>query len=366
MGGVLRSAAGLLAVAMLFAGCSTGEFKQPISEFSKATAAAATSFESYANSLDKTARDQNLEDVSQGRATVRVVNCDRGQPCEVSVLRGQAALALSPALLSNTRKLVASVVVYAKNLEAIASGDDVAAIKTAGDAIPGAIANAAKAADALNAQLGHRTNLSAETGIFTPIADIIVIGLTKYAEMKKLEALRNSTAVMENVFPRIVDTLAEAANTDFKIKLNALYVQRTEAGRNTQRAVQKNRQEIEAHETESRNKFPRANPDTHEKARDELDEAFKPKRIALQKGIKDALDALDSANVAYNTAVTAKPASVFTKLGETHTALVKALQMPEPDFRRVFALLQQLADTASALAKDTKAIDEALHPKTKA
>jgi hypothetical protein len=369
---VLRSVPSLLAAGVLLTACSTADFKKPITDFSAATTAASTGFEGYANSLDKTAYEQNVDDVVHGRARIEDVPCRVGSKCDIRVIRSLGVLPLRPQLLQNTRKLMAGVVTYAKNLEGIASSDDVAAIKTAGDAIPGAIANAARAADALNAQMGHRTNLSAEVGVFTPVANIIIVGLTKYAEIEKLKALREATSTMETVFPQITVLLSEIANSDITIKRTMLFAKRTRAVSEVGAAIQADTKETQKNEQEKQKERARRRLDDEAKEKEAQEafeakqEAFKAKKVALLKAKKDALEALDTTNEAYNTAVAAKPSGIFAKLRETHTALANALLMPDPDFRTVFALIQQLADMAATLAKEAKAIDEALHPKPKA
>lgn len=323
----MRRAILVFAIALL-SGCTAASFKQPIAEFSKATADASTSFESYADALDKLNYDENISAIAAGKKSVEPDGCEAGdKKCVLLVVGDRTKKPIKSQLLPNIRKLMAAINLYAKSLEAIALADDVAQLKTASEAIPANLIELAKATDALNAQLGHKTNLSTQaTAFITPIADIVTTGLIKYADYEKLKALRDATGQMDQIFPQAMRVFSVIASSNIAIDRSTLYGKYVHA-RNTYKEA--------------------------------------AKKGDVEK-TKSALDAYQDAAEAYNVALKAHPESVFTKLGKAHAALVNAVYMPDPDFKTVFALLQQIGETAASLAKDAKALDQALHPKEQA
>jgi hypothetical protein len=260
---------------------------------------------------------------------------------------------------------MAAIAAYAKNLEAIASPDDVAQIKTAADAIPTNLIAVAKAADALNAQSGQSTNLTAQiTALATPAGDIISIALTKYADYEKMRALRDATENMEIIFPQAMRVFSEVAFTNITNVRTNLF---TKLGRAKDAYVDavgtKTEKLPDANEKlADERKKPHETPEQKSELR-KAEADFKKLEVALIKDVKDTLTDYENAAEAYNVALNTKPESVFTKLGEAHTALVKTLRMPNPDFQTVFALIQQIGATATSVANDAKALDKALNPK---
>jgi hypothetical protein len=367
----LRFGALGVALAVLNA-CSTSDFKQPIADFSTATTAASKSFGEYADALDKLKQDQNFEEAASGKKRVVPSGCQdaKAKKCELTLSSGGIVEPFKSQLLPNTRKLMAAIAAYAKTLEAIASPDDVAQIKTAADAIPTNLIAVAKAADALNTQTGQGTNLTAQiTALATPAGDIFSIALTKYADYEKMKALRDAAENMEIIFPQATRIFSEVAFVNITIvraNLSTKLGRANDAFTDALSAKTKQLDEADKKLTEERDKPRSTDKKEAEKQQADLQNAeanFRKLKIGLIKDTKDALADYESAAEAYNVALTTKPESVFIKLGEAHTALVETLRMPNPDFQTVFALIQQIGATATSIANDAKALEKALNPK---
>jgi hypothetical protein len=306
-----------LLIPFAFAGCSTADFKQPVSAFSDATKVAAASFDDYANSIDQIALEQNISDVVAGNAKLKIPDCKRqSKQCRLFMTINNGTKPIKAALLPNIRKIMVGLVTYASDLDAIATSDTAGEIKNASDAAQANLVSLAKGIDSLNTQLGKKTTVETEVSAFgAPIGDILTLTLTKYAEEVKLEALREATARMDSVFPDITKAFVQVALSDNDIKTTRLF-------------------------------------DKFVKARADYDDS----------PTNETLEALQTAADAYNVALTAKPGEVFTKLSDAHAALTMALRAPKIDFATVFALIQQVSGAATKLAADAKALDKALHP----
>jgi hypothetical protein len=243
---------------------------------------------------------------------------------------------------------MAAISTYADNLNDIAKADDVAALTAAADAVSPSIIALAKAADTVNAQRGQKTNLTERaTTLATPAGEIFSIALTKYADYRKLEALKDAAHRMQAIFPDAMKSFARVAGGYNKIVRINLFAKLV-----TARTVY-----FEA--VNDRNKatqYAKNKPPQNHKEEIEHNEAL----ANLAKNIKEAAAAYGDAADAYNKAITAKPYSVYTQLGNAHTALVKALDDPNPDFTTVFTQIQQVAETAAKLAADAQALDTAL------
>src|SRR5215831_316787 len=185
---------------VLLPACSTTDFAKPIGDFATATNDASTAFSGYADTLEKLKQQKNLSDVADTPSLLQPVGCDltaRPSRCELQI----AGQPLKPKFLVHTRQIMAAIVTYSKNLQAIATADDVAKLKTASDAIPADVNGLAKAVDAFSKQVGRSTNLAGQVAaISSPAGEIITIALTKIAEYEKLQALRGATERMNTIF----------------------------------------------------------------------------------------------------------------------------------------------------------------------
>src|SRR5262249_43401373 len=150
--------------------------------------------------LEKLKEEKNISDVADEPSRLRTDGCNlagTSPKCQLLVL-GQP---LKPKFLVHTRQVMAAIVTYSTNLKEIAGADDIAKLKAASDAIPADINGLAKAVDAFSKQVGRPTNLATQVAaISSPAGEILTIALTKYAEAKKLEALRGATERMDALF----------------------------------------------------------------------------------------------------------------------------------------------------------------------
>jgi hypothetical protein len=333
----------------LLAACSTTDFTKPINDFGTATGNASTTFSGYADALEKLNQDQNVSDVVDDPDLLKVVGCKLSGPakCELTV-RGDA---LQPKFLVNTRKVMAAIVSYSTNLQAIANADDIGKLKSASDAIPADINGLAKAADGLSTQLGHPSSIAGQVAAFTtPAGQIISIALTQYAEYEKLQALRDATTRMDGVFTEAMALMSAVAIVNQNITNRALF-------RKYEKARAAYAVALGAVRAKQKTK-----PASGASAQDV--DAYNQQIAALQSALSDALQSYDAAAQAFDAGLTAKPQDAFTKLAQAHTALVDALTMPSPDFQTVFQKIQEFVDIATTLVSDAKKIDDALHPKT--
>jgi len=335
---------------VLLPACSTTDFAKPIGDFATATNDASTAFSGYADTLEKLKQQKNLSDVADTPSLLQPVGCDltaRPSRCELQI----AGQPLKPKFLVHTRQIMAAIVTYSKNLQAIATADDVAKLKTASDAIPADVNGLAKAVDAFSKQVGRSTNLAGQVAaISSPAGEIITIALTKIAEYEKLQALRGATERMNTIFADSMALMSFVAVSNQGIANRAL-------SRNFETAKEAYAAAVGPVVAKLKEKpKPGASPE------EQL--AFKKQIEPLQNNLRAALEKYEAAAEAFNAGLTAKPEAVFTKLADLHANLVDALEMPNPDFQTVFKKLQDFAATAATLATDVKKIDDALHPKT--
>lgn len=329
----------------LLAACSASDFSKPIDNLASATTDASKSFTGYADSLQTLRQDQNLFDVGVNPSRLVVDGCKRtSTKCELRVLMARGTTQpLKPQFLVHMRQIMAGIASYATNLQAIANADDIAKLKTASDAIPGDINGLAAAVDGLSAQTGRPTKLSAQVAaLSTPAGEIITIALTKYAEFEKWRALRSATERMDAIFPEAMAALSEVATLNQELLKTPL--------------LKNYEKERAAYEVA----VGAMNQKLHERPQPK---DFQTQLANLQAGVRSALDRYNAAADAYNAALTNNPQGTFTKLAEAHSALVKALQMPEPDFQTFFQKIQEVEQIATTVATDAKKIDNALHPK---
>lgn len=359
LGVAVRIQWGALTVcAVVLGGCAASDFKKPIEDFSTATTNAAKSFTGYADTLEKLSDEINLTSVSSDPGVwVDEEGCRAGDSkCVLVLVDGTTRTPLNVKLLTNNRLLMTAIGNYAAGLGAIAASDDATAIKTSSDALTASIIALAKAADTLNAQglqNDREPSLASLAGSFaTPAGDIVQIGLTKYAEHRKLQVLRDSTAAMQEIFPQAMDIFAQVARRESGIARSVLFIKLVAARRAYAKAIGARTKTL---------KEQTAKPPKEEKEAAE----YKKQLEAQEKSVRDAVTDYQAAAVAYNSALTTKPDTLFVKLGETHAALVDALQHPEPDFRTVFGHIGEVLNAATKLAADVQAIDKALNPPPK-
>jgi len=336
---------------VLLAACSTTDFAQPIKDFSTAAKKAQTDFTGYAGTLEKLKGEQNVNDVADDPDLLKVDGCKlRVKPARcVLLVRGEA---LKPQYLVHTGQIMTAIVTYSDDLTAIASADDIGQLKTASDAIPGAVNGLASAVDAFSAQQHRPTNLSAQVAaISTPAGEILTIALTKIAEYEKLKALREATARMDAIFPDAMLLMANVAITNQNISNRTLF-------RNYEAA----RAAYSAAAGPVKNKLKeRPKPGAPQQQQD----AYNKELADLQSTLRNALNSYNTAAQGLDAGLKNPSQAAFTALADSHAALVRALEMPEPDFKTVFVKLQEFAQITATVAADVKKIDDALNPKTK-
>lgn len=353
------------ALAGAVAACSTSDFKQPIADFSEATKGAAASFTTLADALDKAAFDQNVSDVVKGKA-VDIPNCETADKCFLLVKLSDPTgkltdrtIALKPSIVSNSRKLMAAILTYVASLNTIASNEDVAQIKTAADAIPAAVTGLADAVNGLNGAMNKSTDFKTTiTAATTPAASILTIGLTKYAEYEKLKALRQATSMSEQVFPAAMTLFASLDWYQSRYVRQLLLEKKIEAGNEFRKIITKVRL-LDQSEGERKK-------ETDPKKEEEATQTYQTKRTALLSEKQHALEALQIAVEKYRISLAGQPGLAFDKLADAHAALATSLNSPHPDFKYVFAFVQQAADAAAQIAKDAQSIQDALKSKSKA
>jgi hypothetical protein len=296
---------------LFLCGCAAADFKKPISGFSEATKLAAASFEEYAKITDGEKQEQRVEKIIASAATLDRASTDdctpNGKRCRVTaVIDGKSQPIGSEPFAPLFRRLMAGVVTYSGNLEAIANANTAGDIKTAVDATKTQVVGLAKAIDSYNAQNNPRSpKLEPRiTSFASPVADAILFGLSKFLEQLKLAALRNATSNMDIIFPSITQYFKTFSAEGLALKQIKL-----------------------------RNAYREAN------------EAFAvpnltPKRLAN----------LQTAANAYDVALSTEPAKIFDDLRKAHRALTLALNEPEPSFEQLWPLLQNVADEASKVA----------------
>jgi hypothetical protein len=320
MGWVLRFAGAAVLAASLCA-CSASDFKQPITAFSVVTKKAAASLGEYEQALDKAGLDANIDFAVGHPAELRPAKneCQQGEKRCRLVLRGKNGESryLDPGPIDpRIRAIMAAVVEYADNLQTIATADTGAEIKTATDATKANALGLAKAIDAYNAQQKNKVDKlePSVTKFAGPVSDAFVFVLDKYADAVKLNALRQATSAMDEVFPSFMNLAGQVADAGMTLKRNQL-------------------------------------GSAYANADDTYWQAGKPDRAKVV--------ALYNAAQAYDSALNTSPKEMFASLAEAHTKLTKALNNPEVTFDELWPILQKIVEDANKLADIVQAIEKA-------
>jgi len=309
-------------LALVIAGCSASDFTQPVTEFSKASRDAATSFQTYDDSLKQVFLDRAFRSVLGTRSIMPKPGQCRldADNCSLVVVRGGRTDAFNPDSIENSRRLMAGVIVYTNSLEAIVTSKSESEIKSATEKVKNNLHSLARNGDTLNKALnGSSLNLEEKLARFSsPVASAVEFGLAKYAETVKLEALRSATARMDSIFPELTTLFNQVATTDFTEK------------------------------------------------RKDLDKAFTASWVAYRddRGSRTKLEALRRAVELYDKALATKPESVFNDLQQAHAELTKALHDPRLNFENLWPLIQRITDEAVKLAEISKAFQQAAKSKS--
>jgi hypothetical protein len=309
--------ASLLILVMLpLAGCVASDFEAPITRFSGATDSAATSLSAYEKVLDAAALDANLKYALAHPNTVRSEvgkgECTSGGARCRLVIRDKDGKQrpLDPGPLDPTiRVLMAGLVDYGHNLNAIATAKTADDLNTAMTGAKGAVIEFAKAADSAAPGLklsGTVTNWA------TPLANAATFGLQAYAEGAKLRALRSATAKMDPLLASVATVTGAVATQGNQVK-------------RIQAAV------------------------AFSQASDDFDSGANSAKL---KSLMDSAHALDAL-------LTVDPADTFATMVTAHAALAKALAQPRPDFAQLWSAIQRLSANAEKLAEVVKQFQQA-------
>lgn len=309
-----------LAAVFLLTGCGAGDYKPPITAFSAATKVAAASLAEYEGTLDGAALEANLSLALSNPAVLRVTagDCIPGSTRCRLVIRsrsGEEQPLIPGPIDPNIRRLMAGLVAYSADLEAIVAADTEGEVKAAADAAKGNLISLAKSVDALNKQLNAPSQdlEKAATAFAAPVADAVVYLAGKYVATLKLDALRKATGTMSEIFPTLTTVFGVVADAGMTRKRNHV-------GR----------------------------------AYDAASLAF-----ASEPRTRPKLDALRVASEAYDAALVTDPKTVFKSLEQAHGALSQALKRPEPTFEMLWPLIQQVAAEAEKLKSIVSALAKA-------
>jgi hypothetical protein len=313
------------ACAVVLHACSASDFKLPIVAFSKSAKEAASALAEYEKTLDNAAHEGRLAAAVSGKNRVATkgkecsLNSGRCRLVLVSESGSEQILAIEP-VDPVIRGIMASVATYATLLESIATAETASEIKSATDATKGNLINLAKSIDALNAARGQSAS-KLEPTLTTwaaPVADAIVFALNLYVESVKLQALREATSMMNEIFPSLTTLFGTVANAGMRFKKEELY-----------------------------------------KAYNAAYEAF-----AVNPRDRAKLDALVAAAKAYDSFLTIRPEAIFIELEKAHAALTAELKQPNPSFEQLWTHIARVAEQAGRLAEIIKALDKAANSKS--
>jgi len=308
----------LLTAALLVAACSASDYTAPVTELSKATKTAATSFKTNKESLEALAKAQRLKLASDGGNIVaKKGDCTvRSEHCRLMVVDKNGNQKPLNAAFDQLQDLMNGLVDYTDNLVAIVNADTAGEVTKGTDAVKTSLTSLAQTATSLAQARGlsAAASFASAEPFIAPVSDAANFALTKALEAEKVAALRRATAQMETIFPTLT-IVFDAVNADA--------------------------QRIQSNQINA----------AYRKA----DSDFRHKPSPATR------DAYEQAANAYDLALSGKnnPKSVFDDLKEAHGALAQALTSPNPSFSELFALLQKATDDANKLAEINKAFQKA-------
>jgi hypothetical protein len=217
------------------------------------------------------------------------------------------------------QELMDGLVAYTDNLVAIVKADTTGELAKGTEAAKSNLTSLAQSGTSLAQALNLKGVSFARVSPFiSPVAEAVNFGLNKALEAKKIAALREATAEMEEMFPALTTVFNAVNDAALRIERNQLFA-------------------------------------TYRKA----DSAFR-------RNPNDATrDAYKIAAQAYDAALTSNPKNVFDALREAHGVLAQSLQSHTPSFNELFALLQKATEEANKLAEINKAFQKAGAASTK-
>jgi hypothetical protein len=299
---------------LILSACSAAsDFKQPITQLSKATAGAEialTKFNEYA-SAEVTAQRREEAIRNPGRVLAGDLDCSIDSPrCIVALTPasgvGEPLPLTVSSLIPNHVRAMREIGLYAKGLEDIVNADATAAVKAGLDKAGAAVAEVAALAG---------PQYRAAASVFAvPVTKAAAWLFGEYQEAIKLDALRDATAQMESILPGAVKEFGIAADLVHNVRKTYL---------------------VETFNAKQR--------------------AFD--RQASPANLKDYLDAAQQVD----DALQVKPSDVFTELGVAHHELATALRSDDISFATVMLHLDRLVTKAEQLTAIAQAFETAVN-----
>jgi len=310
----------LPACGLWLAACAASDFKQPVSDFGKATNNAADAFDTYNASLSKALADRRTT-AALGSFRARPANkqddCRSGAHRCTLIFQTTTGSTVDLASLQINSIVAAMSALkdYTSGLNDIVNADTQAAIDKGVNDVKTNVLALAKTGDAFaKATTNQATSIESRVTPFAaPIASAVSLGLGHILEEEKIAALRNATDEMEARLPSVILLLNAAVETAYTSQVNA------------------------------------------------MDKKFNAALDDFNRGPKTAarFDALNSATAEYDALLHTDPTAMFTALGKAHTALRDALQNPQVNTATVFMAVQRVTDEAVKLATIAKQLKDA-------
>jgi hypothetical protein len=311
----------LPACGLWLAACAASDFAGPVTAFSDATKTAATSFKTSRESLAKLSNERRLRAAADGGNIIAMDgDCRVGSPrCRLLVVDKSGTKKPLTNSFEGLQELMDGLVAYTDNLVAIVKADTTGELAKGTEAAKSNLTSLAQSGTSLAQALNLKGVSFARVSPFiSPVAEAVNFGLNKALEAKKIAALREATAEMEEMFPALTTVFNAVNDAALRIERNQLFA-------------------------------------TYRKA----DSAFR-------RNPNDATrDAYKIAAQAYDAALTSNPKNVFDALREAHGVLAQSLQSHTPSFNELFALLQKATEEANKLAEINKAFQKAGAASTK-
>jgi len=329
-----HSIAFLTLVAIALGGCtSTADLKAPVDAFAAAANADQKTLQTYDQVLDAAALEKEVAvALDNGTILPRDGDCIR-PPSNGGKVRCRLVaydadkvehpLDSLPAPDPVARQIMAGIVTYANNLQAIAALDTEAGVKEATSGTLTSIQQLAGDVDQATAAglvpgIGP-TALVSQIGKYAgPVSDLFNFAAGKYLEEKKIEALRSATTAMNPILDDLVKVCAASAHAGAKIKEDQLYDDYSSALSAWNKSIEDRQAAKAKHRAAA--KTPPAQKDSDARAR---------------------LDALVKAASAYDTFLSLDQQSAFHQLVTAHAKLKTALESPKPNFASAWKAAQQ-------------------------